>query len=697
MTNVKEFALLKLFKGYHIIDNNDAEEYKNNIELSASKGLMYDSRFPITTMGLQIAIELYGKDGEKWNQTFHKSFKTVKDTPIETLVAQQIIHYFTTYGLENLGLYNEDLVYIPHEQLDVPELEEDIPVIMLHYMTYDMIAEKLMTLLTSGIALSQETLDLVKALSDYIPKDRFDEIKNKEFKIYLYDKYNIVPNNPKEFLRYIIYKLTGETLIVNNRRLRKLIQASDKDETLRLLNIYLEHNTIEKLSSIFFNYRKLFIAMKVKENQAISSDKARKELNHIINVIGGNKADKYHKEQDTGILSKLSKIQSMAVFNLFRKDIESELKTITPYHIVRLINMLSFNIQRYNGYVDNDVLYRVRTGAAYVKHRDNCNDLYAAQTQEAIKSLCEQELIRRFKSKFEDKVVYIPENINYTLPKSEKMFVDNIPSGSYIEIERQSNLVLGIHWNNLSNERVDLDLHTSNKSQHFGWNGSYRRDDLYFTGDVTDAPLPNGATELFYIGNNLEDQSFILTLNNYTNNREDVPFEFVIAKVGNNHIDKNYVINPNNIVATVPLKVKNTKPQMTLGLIKIMDNRIRFYFDTFDIGNSIAMSDRQYITKAYTYLDNSLNTQYNLKTFLQKCRAFITHTKSEKQIVKFEKLEDGTLEQITDERASELINHGNGHLVFTQETEVDKPVDIDLSLENITKDTFIDLLQEDNK
>ena len=39
MTNVKEFALLKLFKGYHIIDNNDAEEYKNNIELSASKGL----------------------------------------------------------------------------------------------------------------------------------------------------------------------------------------------------------------------------------------------------------------------------------------------------------------------------------------------------------------------------------------------------------------------------------------------------------------------------------------------------------------------------------------------------------------------------------------------------------------------------------------------------------------------------------
>lgn len=697
MTNVKEFALLKLFKGYHIIDNNDAEEYKNNIELSASKGLMYDSRFPITTMGLQIAIELYGKDGEKWNQTFHKSFKTVKDTPIETLVAQQIIHYFTTYGLENLGLYSEDLVYIPHEQLDVPELEEDIPVIMLHYMTYDMIAEKLMTLLTSGIALSQETLDLVKALSDYIPKDRFDEIKNKEFKIYLYDKYNVVPNNPKEFLRYLIYKLTGETLVVNNRRLRMLLQQADKDKTLELLNLYLKNNTIEKLSSIFFNYRKLFIALKVKPNQSISTEKNRKELNHIINVIGGNNADKYHKKQEQGVLSKLSRIHSMAIFNLVRQDIEAELKTITPYHIVRLINMLSYNAERYNGNIDNDVMYKIRTGAAFTKHRDKYNDLYASDTQRAIKSLCENELINRFKSKFEDKIVYIPRNVNYTLPKSEKMFVDNIPCGSYIEVERQSNLVLGIHWNNLPQERVDLDIHMSNKQVHLGWNGGYKINDLYFSGDVTDAPKPLGATELYYIGSNLEDMSFILTLNNYTNNSIDVPFEFVISKVGNDHIGQNYVINPNNIVATVPLKIKNSKPQMTLGMVKIIDNKIRFYFDTFDIGNSIAMSDSEYVKQAYTYLDNSLNTQYNLKTFLQKCRAFITHDKTQKQLIRFEKLEDGTLEQITDERAFELINNGNGHLVFSQEKDLDKHIDIDLSLENITMDTFIKLLQEDKQ
>ena len=44
------------------------------------------------------AIKMYGRDGFKWNQTFHKSFGTVRDSSIETLVIQQIVHYITTYG-----------------------------------------------------------------------------------------------------------------------------------------------------------------------------------------------------------------------------------------------------------------------------------------------------------------------------------------------------------------------------------------------------------------------------------------------------------------------------------------------------------------------------------------------------------------------------------------------------------------------
>ena len=100
---------------------------------------------------LTLAVELYGIKPEEWNQTFHKSFQTVLDTPIEVLVAQQLIHYFTTYGLEDLGMYNEDLVYIPREKLEVPELDEDIKLIPINKITELNLADRLQTLLTSGI------------------------------------------------------------------------------------------------------------------------------------------------------------------------------------------------------------------------------------------------------------------------------------------------------------------------------------------------------------------------------------------------------------------------------------------------------------------------------------------------------------------------------------------------------------------
>ena len=162
---------------------------------------------------VDLAIEMYGKDGEKWNQTFHKDFEIVKNAPIEDLIAQQMIHYITTYGFESLGMYDSDLVYIPREKLEIPELDvENIEFITIKPLTNEELTDKLMTMLTSGIALSEQTVEDIKVLSDFIDKDRFDEVKNREIKTYLYDKYNVMPKNPDDFLRYMLFKLTGNTL-----------------------------------------------------------------------------------------------------------------------------------------------------------------------------------------------------------------------------------------------------------------------------------------------------------------------------------------------------------------------------------------------------------------------------------------------------------------------------------------------------
>ncbi len=109
-----EKEVLRLFKSY-------LGEKSENF---SKEGLKYGILIPDTASEeiIKEAIEQYGKDGEKWNQTFHKDFEIVKNAPIEDLIMQQLIHYITTYGFESLGFYDNNLVYLPKEKLEIPEL-----------------------------------------------------------------------------------------------------------------------------------------------------------------------------------------------------------------------------------------------------------------------------------------------------------------------------------------------------------------------------------------------------------------------------------------------------------------------------------------------------------------------------------------------------------------------------------------------
>ena len=49
------------------------------------------------------------------NQGFYKSFQTVKNLTPQKILANKILHYMTTYGFENLGIFDSEMVYIPNE------------------------------------------------------------------------------------------------------------------------------------------------------------------------------------------------------------------------------------------------------------------------------------------------------------------------------------------------------------------------------------------------------------------------------------------------------------------------------------------------------------------------------------------------------------------------------------------------------
>ena len=663
--------VLRLFKSY----------LGEKSELLWEDGFKYRLLIPNTADKdiVDEAIKQYGKDGKKWNKTFHKDFEIVKNAPIEDLIAQQMIHYITTYGFESLGFYDSDLVYMPNEKLEIPELDKDSSVefITIKPITEAELTEKLMVLLTSGIALSEQTIKDIMVLSDYIDKDRFDEISNREIKTALYDKYNIMPRNPEEFLRFLIFKTTGNTLKIQDSNTINSIKNCDKKLAFKMLKSYINNtpNGYSKLSSIFLRNKNLFLAFKNKDGN--------KEINTIINKLR-KLAIKNHKPLKKNILDCLT--DENADINL--TSLQEELNNITIFREIRIINGILYRLKG-----TENIVYKIRNGKSYVKKLNDPKIKYIERLEYLYKVIY-NHLRNRVSLKVKDKIIYIPDNITYAVPTSEKQFNGNIPEGSYLEIPRGEDLVYGVHWTNILNginqessyygempkrdseERVDLDLKQMNKSEIFGWDASYRSKsgNILFSGDVTDAPNPNGATELFYVDKNYGYGAFLITLNMFTGNSQDVPFEFVIAKGDGTNVRKNYVINPNNILEKIDMTIKKSERQMVVGFISIGET-IKFYFNDFSAGASIRTSRQDDITLGtFDYLQAYSKVQLKLNDLLKDSGAILTDKETVfKAVVK----------EIVDE---------NGNVKESTTEEKEFPVDINLSTSAITKETLIDLL-----
>ena len=677
MLNEKQItAQLRLFKSYTLGSN---ESYAGVLhEQAYGKGVLFLEEPPMSV--LEKAIDMYGKDGEKWNQTFHKSFATVRDLPIETLIAQQIIHYFTTYGLESLGLYDQDLVYIPHENLDIPELEEDIPLVIIHKITEEQLSEKLMTLLTSGIALSKQTIADVMELSDFIDKKRFDDIKNKEVKTALYDKYQIAPQNNIEFLRYIVFKLTGATLLIKNKSTIKAIKEADIEKAFGYINNYVSTEIgYKKLAEIFLRYKDLFLALKRKPEDS----KYAQAINKIINKLDRlSRLKGLHKPLKGNILDNLTNLNTLAQVHDNVDAITKALDEVPLFRVIRILNSIEYRLAG-----NDNIVYTVRNGKGFVDKIEDApmNDVKKA-AQNILKLIVREHLVNRLSKTLKGKTVYIPEHISYVLPQSEKKFNGNIPEGSYIEVKREDDMVVGIHWTNLEkpntwDARVDLDLHAQNKGEQYGWNTSYRLahgSDFYFSGDLTDAPRPKGATEVFYIGKNCGDKSLLLTINNYTANHANVPFEFLIARTERRLIDRDFVVDPNKILAQVPMTFEHDNGsvrQMTLGLIEITSDHVRYYFNDFALGSSIVTRQNKVTQGAYAYMEAYANTQLQLKPILEEAGVVFTNEPFKEELVPVE------------------VTNAEG-IKETLYKKVRTNVDYNLSLESIDKETLIKMFME---
>ena len=588
---------------------------------------------------IKMVEEVIGITGEKLNSSFHKSWTKVKDASMEQLVVEQLAHYLTTYGKEQPAEYVEEkekqwgvdnlggkiiglgdfesdkvggnYVYIPKEKLEIPELDIDgIRLVVIKGYTKKELKEKLLNLLGMGIALGEDTIQDVLDVATFVELDEKDieGVKNKEVKAALYDYLNLLPENPIEFLRFLVYKTTDKTLLIKSRSLIEEIKEG-KNGIVKLLNEYEKKYGLNRLAEIFYRFKPLFLAMRTTKG-------SKKIINRIRRLAVAN-----HKPLPEDYLNSITaKLKKGKKIN--KVELEKELDKVNTFRKIRLAYALKFRTKD-----AESILYRIRNGRGYATSFSFNEQNAAKRTLDIVIG----SIVKDVSGNVKGKKIYIPEHITYSLPATEKQFTGQFPSGTYVSIPKD--MLVGINWGNVKNYSIDLDLSLiSPETGKIGWDSAYRTEDrsILFSGDITDATGRNGATELFYIKKQIK-KAFILLVNYYNFDSEiEVPFKIIVAQEKADDFRENYMVNPNNVVSIANSKIN--QKETILGLLITTSDGCRFYFAETNIGKSITSSDADFVEHSRKYLFDFYEGAIGLKDILVKAGAKIVDDKEKADI-----------------------------------------------------------------
>lgn len=462
-------------------------------------------------------IKFYKKDnldGYGLNKTFHKSWKKIKFSSREDLLLEQIRHYASTYGSDF-----QDEIYIPSEITNVPDTKVVFRVIQGY--KEEVLVAKCLDLLKSGIALKEETInDILSALVDEL-KYKFngnENIKNKEAIVKIADMYGVLPSDTLEFFRYVIYRTTGESLLIKSDDAIEAIKASNFNPAVQF-----EQFGLEKLAEIFNRFKPLFLAFK---------PKCSKTINKISKL-----SKTHHKPL---VVNPLNQVTSV----LISDEDTHWLDNATPF---ALFKALSACYTRMNG--QEAFVYRVRNGKSFVKKNNYKNVVWANYY------FIENYLKTRFD--LAGKSFFLPYNVQYALPTSEKMYVGNIPTGTKFFGDA---LAVGVYWENEWGAR-DIDLSGLNIGGKIGWNANYNQANgsLMYSGDITDAP--NGAVEYLYANKGLKSPTLINS--NVYSGLTNTKYKIIVGE--GDGINYDYMMNPNKLFAEV--KCESVQRQTILGML----------------------------------------------------------------------------------------------------------------------------------
>ncbi|NIF06825.1 hypothetical protein F3J23_15365 [Chryseobacterium sp. Tr-659] len=549
---------------------------------SDEKPFVSDDGFVIESDALWAKKEIisyYSKEklnGNDLNKTFHKSWEVIRNSTRFELLMEQITHYISTYGSRF-----QDEIYIPDEVLNIPNMKLNFKVFKAYSL--EEMTDKCLSLLKSGIALKEETInDLLYILTKELGYTFTgkENIRNKEAVIKIADLYHVYPENTVEFFRYIIYKTTNTTLLIKNDELISLIKQSRFDPSY-----FFENFGLEKLAEIFNRFKPLFLAYKNKSSKTIN------KISKLSKV--------YHQPLVSNPLND-------ATSTLLEESDLHWLDNATPF---ALFKALSACYQRMYG--QDTFVYRIRNGKSWVKTGKNSS----------VNEMNFDFILAYLKSRFDlsGKKFYFPEDVEFGLPTSEKMFVGNIPTGTRFSGEK---LAVGIYWEDAWGAN-DLDLSGLNISGKTGWNAAYNQGDgnLMYSGDMTSAP--NGAVEYLYANNGLNTPTLIM--NNVYSGKTECGYKIVVGK--GDHISRDYMMNPNHLFAEA--RCNSVQRQTILGMLLPKGEKQSFVLLNFGAGHSHVSGNSEISVMATNALYQQWYEPMSFNLLIKELGATITSEKNE--------------------------------------------------------------------
>lgn len=485
------------------------------------------------------------------NSTFYKNWEEVMSKTRLELLWDQLNHYV-------YGYVDNDMDYSLVPDIRKYKVIKPISRKDLYNKCEDM--------LVSGIALKKQTVTvLCKYMCDYINDveavakyhviNLINRIKNKEAIAIFCDEYGVYPTDKFDLLRYIVYKVTGESQIIKDKNIITRMSYGKSFDMSKLDCV-----ALQDLSSIFYRFKPVFLGLKHNDpkNKAI--------INKIRRMAKLN-----HSAFYPGFWETLTHIPFSEEYVIGRIINDKP----TNFKLIQLIQCCTENILNYMS-EDKYNMYTIRNGSVYFKKSERKKDM--SEWWDSLRSILYNELTIRLGSKFNtlSQKVYVklPSNINLTCPSSEKTFVGNIPYGSNCELAK--NNIVSIYWRNEWGTR-DFDLsYTDYKGNRISWCSDYHKNDVVYSGDMTYADPE--ATESIMFKNNVNDGIFYI---NRFNGVANSKYIFTISQNNINVLPKNYMVDPNTIKFQADM-VSSDKCGSMLGYV--CDKQL--YFCSLDVSNN---------------------------------------------------------------------------------------------------------------